>query len=453
MNRSLILRCLALWLLTWAGLALAAEPSAAPAVAGHVAFINGQVSLTNGNQAARTVQTGDPVYVGDRIQTQADSHLHLRMIDNAFVALRPLSQLVISTYEYDKDQPQASRIRIDLQQGTSRAVSGKGGQAAKHQYRFNTPLAAIGLRGTDYTVVADSDKTRVSVTQGGVIVSPLGAGCLSSQLGPCMTPLSRELTANMPNAFIEVTPNQPPRLLTGSVAQAPTAPAKTETAATDDPAKRAALQQSIDRAEMAAKATATAVAATAAAAAETAKIAALPDVNATPAHYTPVAQWGRWSTLVQQLPAGSGSINSVFSQMADFQIVGSNDAVALAYPGKTPVSLPDQGRVQFSLVAAEAYVKDGAQFSRAGVKSGQLEMDFALNTFNTLLNVATSPSRVETVQAQGTVDAYGRMQSTTALSNANIKGIVLNKGFEATYLFDKTLATGSTLSGAAQWTR
>jgi hypothetical protein len=448
MNRSLILRCLALWLLTWAGCACAAELSAAPAVAGHVAFINGQVTLVNGNQAARTVQTGDPVYVGDRIQTQADSHLHLRMIDNAFVALRPLSQLIISTYEYDKDQPQASRIRMDLQQGTSRAVSGKGGQAAKHQYRFNTPLAAIGLRGTDYTVVADSDKTRVSVTQGGVIVSPLGSGCLSSQLGPCMTPLARELTANMPNAFIEVTPNQPPRVLTGAIAQAPSTAVKVDTTApaVDDPAKRAALQQSIDRTELAIKATATTVA-------DVSKIVASPDVNVTPAQYIQQAQWGRWSALVQQLPAGSGSINSVFAQMADFQIVGSNDAVALAYPGKAPISLPEQGRVQFSLAAAEAYVKDGTQFSRAGVKSGQLEMDFALNTFSTQLNVVTSPSRVETVQAQGTVDTYGRMQSNAAQSNANIKGIVLNKGLEATYLFDKTLATGSTLSGAAQWTR
>jgi hypothetical protein len=442
MNRLSFMRTLALWLFVATGLAHAVEPPAALVVAGHVAFIHGQVSLVNGNQAARTVQTGDPVYVGDRIQTQADSQLHLRMVDNAFVALRPLSQLVISTYDYDKDQPQASRIRMDLQQGTSRAVSGKGGQAAKHQYRFNTPLAAIGLRGTDYTVVADNDKTRVSVTQGAVVVSPLGAGCLSQQLGPCMTPLARELTASMPNTFIEVTPNQAPRLVNGAIAQAAAAPAKADAAAADDSAKRAAFQQAIDRTQTAVNA-----------AAELAKTLAAPDVGVTPVQHTQVAQWGRWSGLVKQLPAGCGSINSVFPQVPDFQFVGSNDSVALAYPGNARISMPDQGRVQFSLVAAEAYIKDGSQFTRAGVKSGQLEMDFALNTFATQLNVTTGPGRVDTVQGQGTVDAYGRMQSTAALSNANIKGIVLNKGLEATYLFDKTLATGSTLSGAAQWTR
>lgn len=451
MISSLVMRCLALWLFTAAGLAPAMAQATGPLVAGHVAFVNGQVTLANGSQVPRTVQTGDPVYVGDRIQTQADSHLHLRMVDNAFVALRPLSQLVISAYDYDKDQPQASRIRLDLQQGTSRAVSGKGGQAAKHQYRFNTPLAAIGLRGTDYTVMSAADMTRVSVTQGGVIVSPLGAGCLSNQLGPCMTPQARELTANMPNAFIEVTPNQPARLLSGAMAQATNSAIKAETssASAEDQAKRALLQQSIDRTETAAKIAATAVAATA----EINRTLAAPDVAVTPEQHTQLAKWGRWSTLVQQLPAGSGSINSVFPTMADFQIVNANDSVALAYPGKAPIQMPDQGRVQFALVAAEAYVKDGNQFSRAGVKSGRLEMDFALSTFNTQLAVVVPGNHVETVQAQGTVDTYGRMQSAATAGNANIKGIVLNKGLEATYLFDKTLATGSTLSGAAQWAR
>jgi len=260
-----------------------------------------------------------------------------------------------------------------------------------------------------------------------------------------MTPLARELTANMANTFIEVTANQPARLMTGTIAQANTPAGKADAAPApaDDPVKRAALQQSIDRAELAAQA----------ATAETTKIITAPDVGVTPLQHNALARWGRWSSLVAQLPAGGGSINSVFPQMADFQIVGSNSSLALAYPGNTPISMPDQGRVQFSLVAAEAYVKDGNQFSRAGVKSGQLEMDFGLSTFTTQLTVVTSPTHVDSVQAQGKVDTYGRMQSTAALSNANVNGIVLNKGLEATYLFDKTLSTGSNLSGAAQWSR
>ena len=80
-------------------------------------------------------------------------------------------------------------------------------------------------------------------------------------------------------------------------------------------------------------------------------------------------------------------------------------------------------------------------------------MDFGRSTFNTQINLATSPAQTEKVQAQGSFDAYGRMQSAANQSNANVKGIVLNKGLEAGYLFDKTLSAGGLISGATQWGR
>ena len=405
-------------------------------VAGHVAFVNGQVVLAQQGKPNRSVQTGDPVYVGDHIQTLANSQLHLRMVDNAFLALRPLSQLVISAYQYDKDQPQASKIRIDLEQGTSRAVSGKGGQAAKNQYRFNTPLAAIGLRGTDYTVLADAEKTRVSVAQGGVIVSPLGPDCLMSQLGPCASALSRELTAGTPNLFIEITANQAPKFLQKQ-SETNSKPVGVNTAS-NATATLDTLQQSIDQKNVAE---------------QVSNVETATNVANQTARYESIAKWGRWTTLVQQLPQGSETINKAFAQIPNLEIVNSNDVFALAYPGQTPIRLPDQGRAQFSLVAAEAYVKDKDMLTRVGVKSGQLEIDFAQNLFNTQVAVAINAASIDTVKSQGNVDRFGRMTSNGALSNANVSGIVLNKGLEATYLFDKSLASGGVLSGVAQWAR
>lgn len=418
--------------------ALATSGQGVSAVAGHVAFVNGQASQTAAGQTARPLQVGDAVHVGDRIQTQAGSHVHLRMVDNAFVALRPNSQLVIHLYDFDKNQPQASRIRIDLQQGSSRAVSGQGGQAAKHQYRFNTPLAAIGLRGTDYTVVTDNDKTRVSVAQGAIVVAALGEGCLYNQLGPCATPLARELTASMPNAFIEVTPNQPARLLSGSMAQTTPAAAPSATASHgDDPVKNAVVQQTAARTE------------------QLGRTMAQPDVpNTPPPEHNTLARWGRWSALVNQVPAGSGSINAVFGQMQQPRIVAGNDAFTLAVPASAPMTMPYEGKVQFSLVAAEAYIKDSQnQFTPVGVKSGQLEMDFGRKTFSTQLTVAPPSAQAETLQARGSVDAYGRMSSNAAEGNTQVRGLVFNKGLEAAYLFDKSLGLAGTLSGAAQWVK
>lgn len=430
----------ALWLMmVWlATCSLAYASTPAPTVAGHIAFISGQVILSNGNQASRQAQTGDPVYVGDHIQTQANAHLHLRMVDNAFVALRPDSQLTIRTYSYDKDQPQASRIRMDLQQGTSRAVTGKGGQAAKHQYRFNTPLAAIGLRGTDYTVTTEADKTRISVAQGGIIVSPLGGDCQSAQLGPCNTPFSRVLTAEMRNTVIEITPSHPPKLLTQPApGQTSNGSSKIDTLPETTVAK-VHMDQVIDRATKA-----------------VGQPAGDTGVNTQSIQERPqtLARWGRWSALVQELPQGSGTINQVFSQMKDYQIVATNDAFALAYPAQASITPPTHGKVQFELVAAEAYTQNKGQTQVATVKTGQLEMDFAQKTFKTQLAVITAPTGLESLKAQGSLDSYGRLQSNTASSDTHIRGVLLNQGQEATYLFDKNLQNGVTLTGAAQWAR
>ena len=419
----------------------ATETAATNVVAGHVAFVNGQVSLAAPGKPARTAQTGEPVFVGDHIQTQANSHVHLRMVDNAFLALRPSSQMVISAYQYDKDQPQASRIRIDLEQGTSRAVSGKGGQAAKNQYRFNTPLAAIGLRGTDYTVLADDQKTRVSVAQGGVIVSPIGPHCLSSQLGPCFSPLSRELSAGNPNTFIEIMANQLPKILQKQSDAVPSGAAvKTNLAAglSGDTSKPDNVQQTIERKLVSD---------------QVRSVDAATDVSNQSGIYESIAKWGRWSSLVQLVPQGSDNINKVFAQIPNFELVDSNAVFALAYPANTPIEMPKTGQVQFSLVAGEAYVKNNDSLSRVGVKSGQLGIDFGQNTFVTQVSVATGSATLESVKSQGTVDRLGRMTSNPSMSNATLSGVVLNKGSEATYLFDKSLASGGLLSGVVQWAR
>jgi hypothetical protein len=236
--------------------------------------------------------------------------------------------------------------------------------------------------------------------------------------------------------FIEITANQAPKFLQKHTES--NSKQAGVSMASNSPAKLDTLQQSIKQKNVAEQVN---------------NVESATNVANQTARYESIAKWGRWTALVQQLPQGSESINKAFAQIPNLEIVNSNDVFALAYPGQTPIRLPDQGRAQFSLVAAEAYVKDKEVLTRAGVKSGQLEIDFAQNLFNTQLAVAVNSATIDTVKSQGTVDRFGRMTSNGALSNANVSGIVLNKGLEATYLFDKSLASGGVLSGVAQWAR
>ena len=452
-------------------------PAQAPAsaavgqVAGHVAFVHGGATRQTGQGgAAQPLTTGQPVYVGDRIQTAAGAYVHLRMIDQAFVALRPQSQLAIHTYDYAAPQPQASRIRLDLQQGRSRVVSGKGGQAAKQNYRFNTPIAAIGLRGTDYTVEATATATRVAVAQGVVVVSPFLDGCLAEQLGPCNTRWARDLKAGIPHAYLEVTATDPqPKLV-----QPPADKSKPGTDPAKDPAKDSATApHAQDSAAPAVEATTRATSLLAQAqgsavdpgsASGNAPPSAPPppplprypqppsDGAATPGATPLVAQWGRWSSIVAQQPDGSPSIASAFGG-SDYTVLATNDAFALFMPRNTSTLLPTQGQASFTLKAGEAYLSQSGSLSPATVTQGQLDVNFAQRSYTTQVQVGLGAASPESIRSAGAITAYGQLKPDAAQSNATIAGWVINHGNEAAYLFDKSLANGGRLLGATQWGR
>ncbi len=180
--------------------------------AGKVSFVAGQVEAVSATGEPRRLAAGDWVYAGERVDTGPNGFAYLRMVDQAFLALRPGTSLKIAVYEFDAARPEASRIGLELERGSVRSVTGKGGERAKDKFRLDTPLAAIGIRGTDFTVFSLDEATRVEISRGAVVVSPLGNGCRAGQLGPCEGALARELNASMERAFIEVHPGRMIRL-------------------------------------------------------------------------------------------------------------------------------------------------------------------------------------------------------------------------------------------------
>jgi hypothetical protein len=400
------------------------------AVAGRVVFVAGPAQVQGADGVRRPVAMGAVVRQGEQILTGVDAYVHLSMVDNAFVALRPDSRLAIELYEYDPAQPSASRIRMQLHGGNTRTVSGKGGQAARHNYRFNTPVAAIGLRGTDYTVSYASEATRVSVARGAVSVSPLGEGCLAAALGPCRTSATRELPATLSHAYVEVSaqarvpvlvrPEQDPQ---GGRQQNPqTRPVEPRSEADDSldlpTTKQVAGQISSDRV-----------------------VATLPDKAF---HLI----WGRWSTYA----AGPGAPAVTQLLSPGREIVVSNEVFGLLRAPGPGFTLPAQGSVSFNLGASEAYTLQGGALAAAKVKEGSLSLDFAQRTFSTALAVQHGAT-TEQLQAHGGVQFQGFLVPDPYRSTMTINGAVATGGNEAAYLFEKRLANGGGLLGAVRWVR
>lgn len=151
---------------------------------GKVIFAVGSNSLLRGG-VVKPVSRGSEVYVGDQFNTGNNGHIHLLMIDQGFFSVRPNSRMLVDSYSYNPENAAENNVKVTLEEGVLRSITGKAGETNKKQYRLNTPVAAIGVRGTDFTVQTTLEMSRISVRSGGVVMSPFDTSCLSSASGPC----------------------------------------------------------------------------------------------------------------------------------------------------------------------------------------------------------------------------------------------------------------------------
>lgn len=138
-------------------------------LAGHVSFVAGDVTATTPDGQTRTLHKGDDINGGDRIST-GSGRIQLRFSDGGFVALQPNTVFGVDQYVYANKKPEDSSLFFSLVRGGMRTITGVIGHINKANYRVKTPVATIGIRGTEYLADFDGNMLRVSVGAGSVYV-------------------------------------------------------------------------------------------------------------------------------------------------------------------------------------------------------------------------------------------------------------------------------------------
>lgn len=151
-------------------LLFAAGPAfAQPEQAGSTALAEGTVIATGSDGIQRNLHDGDAVYSGDSISTGSDSYADLELDDGGRILLHPGSAFQIAEYHFDPaahglvdtDNSQPNSIAIEemhesaifrLIKGGLRAIDGLIGKSHPNDYAMQTPVATIGIRGTEYDV-------------------------------------------------------------------------------------------------------------------------------------------------------------------------------------------------------------------------------------------------------------------------------------------------------------
>ncbi len=188
-------RLLCFFFLAPAGL-VAADLSTKAVSVGQVSLLIGSVIVTDGQGSKRTLKRGAFVYEKDTIETAAGGHAHLHFVDDGVVSLRPNSRLKIDSYVYNIKNPEKNSIRLNLESGVLRSLSGKAAQEDHDRFRLNTPITAVGVLGTDFIVRSESERMWAAVYSGAIAVAPFDKqGCHSGGLGACSDAL--RLSAKM----------------------------------------------------------------------------------------------------------------------------------------------------------------------------------------------------------------------------------------------------------------
>lgn len=174
----------ALALLMLLSLAFSVGVHAAATPAGQVVLVTGDAQASNPDTLVlRTLQKDDPVYAGEIISAGPNTYVNLKFTDGSFALLRPNSRFEIEAYAApasppspvpvstaspepvaaatpapdlltpEATEPERGRAFFRLLKGGFRAVSGLIGRSDPAEYRVSTPVATIGIRGTDYWAV------------------------------------------------------------------------------------------------------------------------------------------------------------------------------------------------------------------------------------------------------------------------------------------------------------
>lgn len=420
--------------------AVASEAQANPVV-GRVNLVLGRSYLLSEQQPRRRVEVGSEIYVGDRIVTQSNGHVYVHFIDEALLSVRPDSELEIISYQYDAARPEQSLIKFNLLEGVTRAISGEGAKAARSRFRLNTPIAAIGVRGTDFVVSVTQQTTRALVNQGAIVMAPYSADCTVAAIGPCAAN-AVELTGNSLQMMEFEGTALAPRLIPATHEREPGAMreevqlalAEPISDSEDDTAVAEVYLENVSSRRATAQVTSEVPEFT-------------PDMPlAATALTSRQLVWGRWSNE----PDLQDRITLSYEEatLNRSVTIANSENVLFRSESLSPQIERGLGPVSFALNSAQAFYNSDSGIVAMQVNRGSLDIDFNRSVFSTELNLNNISTGFVDFVANGSISERGYFNAQSPTQR--LGGAVSQDGSEAGYYFEQQLENGS-INGLTLW--
>lgn len=148
-----------------------------------VLYAHGDVRVERAGAAAQPLAGGERVNTGDLVRTGAQSSTVLRFADGARVVVRPDSLLRVEQSARLGSSPMVdTRLRLDGGGADTQVPK----QSAR-RFEIRTPVANLGVRGTEFRTRATAEQTAVEVLEGNVAASGTGTQGINAGFGTVAT--------------------------------------------------------------------------------------------------------------------------------------------------------------------------------------------------------------------------------------------------------------------------
>lgn len=140
------------------------------AAVAEVVHVHGDVSVSRAGAALAPLLGGSTLADGDVVTTGRQASATLRFADGSRVLVRPASELRLERLTRSADGHSAStRLRLEQGSADSRVTPpAQPGDARARRYEIRTPVANLGVRGTEFRSQLGDSQLRVEVLEGRV---------------------------------------------------------------------------------------------------------------------------------------------------------------------------------------------------------------------------------------------------------------------------------------------
>ena len=400
---------------------------------GTATLVIGSPELFSGTSSIQ-LEKGTEIFPETQLVTGSGDHVHVRFIDGTLLSVRPNTLLSIVAFEGTEDS--VKRFQLSLEEGVVRTISGEGLRAHRDRFRLNTPIAAIGIRGTDFTAQSSSDETSVRVHSGEVVMAPLGLSCSADGLGPCVSDAAMSLAAGT-NDLLRMRAGELPERFLGTINGVEQS-SNAAKPGPKSPGDEVVVGESVVTSRVKADSGLTPFN-------ERPDLKTFNDTDTDLIEQSGALVWGHWFSK----PRGDDWSPSAVTLLEDFDPTVSNRFYGLFRdPSHSGLIQPVRSEIVLGLTAAEANLEYNLSTTKARVTAGYLLFDFDSRAFLSELSVDTGRLGPVSLSGTGFISPTGIFISRS--TSDRMAGAMTTDGLEAGMLFEKRIGDGG-IQGVSLW--